>query len=160
MGLEDNSIVFCLQLPESDRYDGFNAQQLAIVSASDVVPFTNGSEDPQSHTQDSKGNGAIVQVLKKPTGAYRELLGNSTSKRKLGPDKGKEDIKLEQIRSFASLPFHSILVSSEKSEPIVENPTIASKMLEPQKFVSDVVSTSPLDEIIMLESNTGAENME
>ncbi|KAG5010147.1 hypothetical protein JHK87_018662 [Glycine soja] len=151
MGLEDNSIVFCLQLPESDRY------------ASDVVPFTNGSEDPQSHTQDSKvgnGNGAIVQVLKKPTGAYRELLGNSTSKRKLGPDKGKEDIKLEQIRSFASLPFHSILVSSEKSEPIVENPTIASKMLEPQKFVSDVVSASPLDEIIMLESNTGAENME
>ena len=52
------------------------------------------------------------------------------------------------------------MVSSEKSEPIVENPTIASKMLEPQKFVSDVVSASPLDEIIMLESGTGAENME
>ena len=50
--------------------------------------------------------------------------------------------------------------SSEKSEPTVETHTVASEMLESQRPVSDVVSVSPLDEIIMLESGTGAENME
>ncbi|TKY46324.1 Exosome component 10 [Spatholobus suberectus] len=187
------------------------AQQLKeaqAATASDVLPVTDGSKDPQSHTQNSKessqsrhqdtnvpikikcnsltseppkdsltiseqnrdanvgalptakGNGATVQVLKKPTGAFGALLGNSASKRKLGPDKGKEEIKLEQIRSSVSLPFHSFLGSSEKSEPIVETPSVASEMSEPQKPVPDLVSASSLDEIIMLESDTGAEDME
>ncbi|BAU01679.1 Protein RRP6-like 2 [Vigna angularis] len=107
-----------------------------------------------------KGNRTTVQVLKKPPGAFGAFLGNSASKRKLGPDKGKEDIKLEHIRSSVSLPFHSFLGSSEKSEPTVETPSVASEMLEPTKPVSDIVSASPLDEIIMLESDTGAESME
>ncbi|WVZ15230.1 hypothetical protein V8G54_012796 [Vigna mungo] len=174
--------------------------------ALDVVPVTDGTEDPQFHKQDSKetslhqdtsvqikiksssltsepprvsvtvseqdrdanvgalspekGNRTTVQVLKKPSGAFGAFLGNSASKRKLGPDKGKEDIKLEQIRSSVSLPFHTFLGSSEKSEPTVETPCVASEMLEPPKPVSDIVSASPLDEIIMLESDTGAESME
>ncbi|KAL2963035.1 hypothetical protein AAZX31_17G178100 [Glycine max] len=183
------------------------AQQLKeaqAVTASDVVPVTDGTEDPPSHTRHSKessqhqatsvpikiksnslifeppkdsltiaeqnrdanvgalstakGNGAAVQVLKKPTGAFGALLGSSASKRKLGP--GKEEIKLEQIRSSVSLPFHSFLGSSEKSEPTEEIPSVASEMSEPQKPVSDVVSASPVDEIIMLESDTGAKDME
>ncbi|RZB57549.1 Protein RRP6-like 2 isoform E [Glycine soja] len=185
------------------------AQQLKeaqAVTASDVVPVTDGTEDPPSHTRHSKessqhqatsvpikiksnslifeppkdsltiaeqnrdanvgalstakGNGAAVQVLKKPTGAFGALLGSSASKRKLGPGKGKEEIKLEQIRSSVSLPFHSFLGSSEKSEPTEEIPSVASEMSEPQKPVSDVVSASPVDEIIMLESDTGAKDME
>ncbi|KAL2335105.1 hypothetical protein Fmac_016318 [Flemingia macrophylla] len=135
------------------------AQQLKeaqAASTSDVVPVTEGTEGPQFKL---KGNGATVQMLKKPTGAFGALLGNSASKRKLGPDKGKEEIKLEQIRSSVSLPFHSFLGSSEKSEPTVGTPIVASEMSEPQKPVSDIVSAPPLDEIIMLESDTGAEDM-
>ncbi|KAK7315522.1 hypothetical protein VNO77_34072 [Canavalia gladiata] len=175
-------------------------------SASDVVPATDVTEEPQSHTQNSKessqhqdtnvlikiksngltselprdslsiseqnrdanvgalstakGSGATVQVLKKPTGAFGALLGNSASKRKVGPDKGKEEIKLEQIRSSVTLPFHSFLGGSEKSEPIVETSSVASETLEPQKVVSDPAFTSTLDEIIRLDSDTGAEDME
>lgn len=102
-----------------------------------------------------KGNEATVQVLKKPGGAFGALLGNSASKRRLGPDKkGKEEIKLEQIRSSVTLPFHSFSGSSEDSKPVVETPSVASDI---QKPVSDPVSTSTLDEIIMLETDTGAE---
>ena len=32
---------------------------MIAVQASDVVPFTDGTEDPQSHTQDSKVGNAI-----------------------------------------------------------------------------------------------------
>ncbi|XP_050901233.1 protein RRP6-like 2 [Lathyrus oleraceus] len=70
--------------------------------------------------------GATVQVLKKPGGAFGALLGSSTSKRKLGLDKkGKEEIKLEQIRSSVTLPFHSFLGSSETSKAVVETLTVA-----------------------------------
>ncbi|KAK2451240.1 hypothetical protein P8452_14456 [Trifolium repens] len=101
-----------------------------------------------------KGNGATVQVLKKPGGAFGALLGN-TSKRKLGLDKkGKEEIKLEKIRSSVTLPFHSFSGSSDKANTVFETPSVAS---DQQKPVSDPVSTSPLDEIIMLETDTGAE---
>ncbi|KAK7364714.1 hypothetical protein VNO80_13455 [Phaseolus coccineus] len=181
-------------------------KEAQAATASDVVPVTDGTEDPQSHKQDSKepslhqdtnaqikiksssltsepprvsltvaeldrdanvgalstakGNETTVQVLKKPPGAFGALLGNSASKRKLGPDKGKEEIKLEQIRSSVTLPFHAFLGSSEKSEPTVKTPSVASEMLEPPKPISNIVSDSPLDEIIMLESDTAAEGME
>ena len=65
-------------------------------------------------------------MLKKPGGAFGALLGSSTSKRKLGLDKkGKEEIKLEQIRSSVTLPFHSFLGSSETSKAVVETLTVA-----------------------------------
>ncbi|CAI8595190.1 unnamed protein product [Vicia faba] len=102
-----------------------------------------------------KGAGATVQVLKKPGGAFGALLGSSASKRKLGLDKkGKEEIKLEQIRSSVTLPFHSFLGSSENSKPVVETPSVAP---DQQKHVSDPVSTSAPEEIIMLHTDTGAE---
>ncbi|XP_014524242.1 protein RRP6-like 2 isoform X2 [Vigna radiata var. radiata] len=149
-------------------------KEAQAAAALDVVPVTDGTEDPQFHKQDSKetslhqdsnvqikikpsslasepprvsvtvserdrdanvgalspekGNRTTVQVLKKPPGAFGAFLGNSASKRKLGPDKGKEDIKLEQIRSSVSLPFHTFLGSSEKSEPKVETPSVASEI--------------------------------
>ncbi|MQL94636.1 hypothetical protein Taro_027285 [Colocasia esculenta] len=59
-------------------------------------------------------NVASVQTLKKPTSAFGALFGNSSSKRKLDPDskgrnaeQGKTEIKLEQIKSSVTLPFHS-----------------------------------------------------
>ncbi|KAL2646700.1 hypothetical protein AAZV13_05G072200 [Glycine max] len=152
------------------------AQQLKEAqagTASDVVPFTDGTEDPQSHTQDSKES-SNHQDTNVPINLKSNSLRSEPPKDSLtiadqnrdanvgalSTTKGKEDSKLEQIRSSVSLPFHSFLGSSEKSEPTVETHTVASEMLESQRPVSDVVSVSPLDEIIMLESGTGAENME
>ncbi|KAL4277382.1 hypothetical protein AHAS_Ahas20G0301600 [Arachis hypogaea] len=108
----------------------------------------------------TKGNGATVQVLKKPTGAFGALLGNLASKRKLDPDKGKEDTKLEQIKSSVNLPFHSFSGRNEKPNPVVEPPTVASETSDLQKPILEPVSTSSLEEIIMLESGVGEENTE
>ncbi|KAF7801446.1 protein RRP6-like 2 isoform X1 [Senna tora] len=100
-------------------------------------------------------NRATVQVLKKPTGAFGALLGNSASKRKLDIDKGKEEVKLEQIRSSVNLPFHSFSGSNEKPKTVVENPSVAteSEMSDFQKPVSN-----PVEEIIMIDSDTDPED--
>ncbi|KAL2574033.1 hypothetical protein AAZV13_17G164900 [Glycine max] len=130
------------------------AQQLKeaqAVTASDVVPVTDGTEDPPSHTRHSKES-SQHQATSVPI----KIKSNSLI---FEPPKDSLTI-LEQIRSSVSLPFHSFLGSSEKSEPTEEIPSVASEMSEPQKPVSDVVSASPVDEIIMLESDTGAKDME
>ena len=48
--------------------------------------------------------------------------------------------------------------SSEKPKPVVETPIVAPETSELQTPVSDPVSTSPLDEIIMLDSGAGEED--
>ncbi|KAE9619820.1 hypothetical protein Lal_00040436 [Lupinus albus] len=107
----------------------------------------------------AKENGASVQVLKKPTGAFGALLGKSASKRKFYPEmKEKEVVKLEQIRSSVSLPFHSFLGSNQESKPVVESPNLASETSNPQEPIPVPYPTSTLDEIIMLESDTAAED--
>ncbi|CAL0317147.1 unnamed protein product [Lupinus luteus] len=165
------------------------AQQLSEGNAStssDVVPVKDRTEDPQLHTQDSKEssqhqdinvlvkikspsftfskakeNRASIDVLKKPTGAFGALLGSSASKRKLNlENKDNEEIKLEQIRSSVNLPFHSFLGGSQVSKPVVKSPSLASGTSNPQKPVPVHVSTSTLDEIIILESDTTVEDME
>ncbi|KAI4348481.1 hypothetical protein L6164_009202 [Bauhinia variegata] len=105
----------------------------------------------------AKGTGATVQVARKPTGAFGVLLGNSSSKRKLDTHK-KEEVKLDQIRSSVTLPFHSFLGGNETSKVVVQTPGTTSEMSEPQKPVSDKVSTPILDEIIMLDDGTDPEN--
>ncbi|XP_010550642.1 PREDICTED: protein RRP6-like 2 isoform X2 [Tarenaya hassleriana] len=56
---------------------------------------------------------AAVQISKTPSSGFGALLGNAASKRKFGTDnKPKEKIKLEQIRSSVSLPFHSFMDKS------------------------------------------------
>ncbi|XP_028761310.1 protein RRP6-like 2 isoform X2 [Neltuma alba] len=116
-----------------------------------------------STSSTEKGHKATVQVLKKPAGAFGVLLGSSASKRKLDASKkGKEEAKLEQIRSSVSLPFHSFMGSSEKSKIVEENPGVAaaeSEALTSQNPVSDnPVSASTADEIILLESDTDPED--
>ncbi|KAK4272349.1 hypothetical protein QN277_020917 [Acacia crassicarpa] len=110
-----------------------------------------------------KGHKATVQVLKKPAGAFGALLGSSASKRKLdASNKGKEEAKLEQIRSSVSFPFHSFLGSSEKSKTVEEIPSVATSESEAsavQNPVSDnPVSASTADEIILLDSDTDPED--
>ncbi|KAF1879637.1 hypothetical protein Lal_00033295 [Lupinus albus] len=165
------------------------AQQLSEGNAStssDVVPVKDRPEDPQLHTQDSKEssqhqdinvlvktkspsftfskikeNGASIEVLKKPTGAFGALLGNSASKRKLYPEnKDNEEVKIEQIRSSVNLPFRSFFGGSQESKSVVKSPSLASETSNPQKPVPVHVSTSTLDEIIILESDTAVEDME
>ncbi|MED6145326.1 hypothetical protein PIB30_024079 [Stylosanthes scabra] len=127
----------------------------------DSLTVTEQHKDGNDSTlATTKGNGATVQVLKKPAGAFGALLGNSASKRKLDPHKGKEDTKLEQIKSSVILPFHSFLGSNEKPKPVVETSTVASETSDLQKAISEPVSTSTLEEIIMLESGSGEENPE
>uniref|UniRef100_A0A1D1YT36 Phosphatase and actin regulator 4 n=2 Tax=Anthurium amnicola TaxID=1678845 RepID=A0A1D1YT36_9ARAE len=67
-------------------------------------------------------NVASIQVLKKPTGAFGALFWNSSNKRKLDPDpkgrkveRDKADVKLEQIKSSVTLPFHSFAGSVGES---------------------------------------------
>ncbi|XP_027359392.1 protein RRP6-like 2 isoform X2 [Abrus precatorius] len=146
-------------LKESSQHQDTNVPiQIKSNSLTSELPRDSLAISEQS--KDANGNGATVQLLKKPSGAFGALLGNSASKRKLGPDKGKEEMKLEQIRSSVSLPFHSFLGSNEKSEPLVKTPSVASETSEPPKLVFDPVSASTLDEIIKLDSNTGAEDTE
>ncbi|KAI4350323.1 hypothetical protein L6164_004789 [Bauhinia variegata] len=107
----------------------------------------------------AKSTGATIQVVKKPTGAFGALLGNSSSKRKLDAHKkGQEEMKLEQIRSSVNLPFHSFSGGSETTKVVVETPSTASQVLEPQNPGPDTVSTPNLDEIIVLEDETDPED--
>ncbi|KAI9121559.1 hypothetical protein K1719_008592 [Acacia pycnantha] len=110
-----------------------------------------------------KGRKAIVQVLKRPAGAFGALM-SSASKRKLDASKkGKEEAKLEQIRSSVSLLFHSsFLGSSEKSKIVEENPSVAASESEasavPNPVCDNPVSASSADENILLDFDTGPED--
>ncbi|RYQ86461.1 hypothetical protein HN873_072721 [Arachis hypogaea] len=167
VNIQGNSLTFLDLKQETIQQQGTNV----LVK---VKPASHPSEPPrdsltiaEQHKDGNgstfaitKGNGATVQVLKKPTGAFGALLGNLASKRKLDPDKGKEDTKLEQIKSSVNLPFHSFSGRNEKPNPVVEPPTVASETSDLQKPILEPVSTSSLEEIIMLESGVGEENTE
>ncbi|KAJ1409106.1 Ribonuclease H-like superfamily [Sesbania bispinosa] len=118
-------------------------------------------ESFQHQDKNGQGDAANVQVLKMPTGAFdAALLGNSASEKKFDPDKkGKEEIKLEQIRSSVNLPSHSFLGNSEQSKLVVETPSVASETSEPQQPVSGSVSSSTPVGILMVDSDSDLEDM-
>ncbi|KAK4272341.1 hypothetical protein QN277_020909 [Acacia crassicarpa] len=136
-------------------------------SSTSLFPDTEGQDmnAAVSISSTEKGRKAIVQGLKRPAGAFGALV-SSASKRKLDASKkGKEEAKLEQIRSSVSLPFHSsFLGSSEKSKIVEENPSVAASESEasvvPNPVSDNPVSASSADEIILLdsESDTGPED--
>ncbi|KAF9591239.1 hypothetical protein IFM89_003190 [Coptis chinensis] len=94
---------------------------------------------------------ATVQVLKKPSRAFGALLGNSSSKRKLGSDR-KVEIKVEQIKSSLTLPFQSFLGQSQQSEPILKADTnpLGTHSRQPVSLEAD---TTNAEDIIPLEDD-------
>ncbi|KAI8017306.1 CDPK-related kinase 2 [Camellia lanceoleosa] len=96
----------------------------------------NGQEN-SSHS----GAQAAVQVLKKPSRAFGE----------------EEELKLGQIKSSVSLPFHSFVASAEQSQPVVKEPAkILESMLH--KEPSSVKATSSNLEDVILIGNDASMN--
>ncbi|KDP39663.1 hypothetical protein JCGZ_02683 [Jatropha curcas] len=109
------------------------------------------------------GSGATVQVLKKPTGAFGALLGNAAAKRKVDiAKKGKEEIKVEKIRSSVNLPFHSFLGRNEAPKPAVEEPTPAPEIPRAEvSFAAPAAATgSSLEDIIVLDDDSDNEELQ
>ncbi|KAL2320498.1 hypothetical protein Fmac_029467 [Flemingia macrophylla] len=105
----------------------------------------------------AKGNGG---VLKMPTGAFdAALLDRSVSEWKPGRNKGKEEIKLEQIKPSVDPPSQLFSGNSEKTKLVVETPNVASKISAPQKPVSGSVSVSRPSGIVMMCSDSDSEDM-
>ncbi|KAF5475765.1 hypothetical protein F2P56_007539 [Juglans regia] len=98
--------------------------------------------------------GATVQMLKKPSGAFGALLGSSAPKRKFNTDK-KEEMKLEQIRSSVTFPFHTFSGTSEQSQPVTETLDTVGGIHHLQESIVVPAASSNLEEIITLvdESN-------
>ncbi|KAG6642846.1 protein RRP6-like 2 isoform X1 [Carya illinoinensis] len=99
--------------------------------------------------------GATVQMLKKPSRAFGALLGSSAPKRKFNTDKKQEEMKLEQIRSSVTFPFHTFSGMSEQSQPVTETLDTVGGIHHLQESVVVPAASSNLEEIITLvdESN-------
>lgn len=69
-------------------------------------------------------------------------------------------MKLEQIRCSVNLPFHSFSGRSEQSKPVTGVPDTAAKIGDPQGSVSMPAASSKMDDIILLENNSNAEEPE
>ncbi|XP_026425401.1 protein RRP6-like 2 [Papaver somniferum] len=96
-----------------------------------------------------------VQVLKKPNRAFGALFGNSGSKRKLDPNsKDKAQMKVEQIKSSVTLPFHSFM-GNDQSKPLVEVSTKSSDFSLPDEQIPLGNEVAKVDDIIPLESGQG-----
>ena len=118
------------------------------------------TDTPTSVLQREKAPDVTVQLLKKPNRAFGALLGSSVSKRKLNSDlKGKEDVKIEQIKSSVNLPFHSFS-GGNREEPAKLDAKELTKVLEIQstkEALAEPAARSDFDEIIMLKESSGSD---
>ncbi|KAJ6885265.1 hypothetical protein NC652_032070 [Populus alba x Populus x berolinensis] len=106
----------------------------------------------------AKVAGATVLVHKKPTGAFGALLGGAIAKRKLDTDKKvKEKIKLEKIRSYVNLPFHSFMGINEPPKLVVEEPIGVSEISQPEESLDVPATGSSLQDIILLDNDSDME---
>ncbi|KAL8210420.1 hypothetical protein R6Q57_004857 [Mikania cordata] len=96
-----------------------------------------------------------IEVQKKPSRAFGAMFGNAPGKRKLNVEpKASEEIKVEQIKSSVSLPFHSFTDKPEPSRLVVkESPTSQEIPVLP-------MASEPETDIIMLESDSDVEEKE
>ncbi|KAL7614831.1 protein RRP6-like 2 [Lactuca sativa] len=99
----------------------------------------------------SSGSRVSIEVQKKPSRAFGSMFG----KRKLNAEsKATEEIKVEQIKSSVSLPFHSFTEKPESSRPVVQETSNVEKLPD----VSPATTTSkPENDIILLESDSNGE---
>lgn len=125
-------------------------------------PGLSGTSRPtiESIITSAKVTGATVQVLKKPSRGFGALLGSASTKKKSDIDKkGKEEIKLEQIRSSVILPFYSFKGQEEQMKPVMKEASRASEVSLPEE-PSSVPVKSKLEDIIMLENSSDPKNSE
>ncbi|KAK9155011.1 hypothetical protein Sjap_002491 [Stephania japonica] len=117
-----------------------------------VLVKSEGIDTKIGVLQSTKASEAMVQVLKKPSGAFGALLGKSTSKRKLNSD-SKVGFKVDQIKSSVTLPFSPFLGGNE---PVKSKSADSGKVEEsstPREQVPIPAEPPKLDEIIPLEIN-------
>lgn len=99
----------------------------------------------------ASGAEVTVQVLRKPTGAFGSLLGNSAAKRKFDADKKvKEAVKLEHNRSSVNLPFHSFSGKANGLQPAAKEPAKPLQISRPKEPETVVATGSRLQGIILL----------
>ncbi|VFQ67444.1 unnamed protein product [Cuscuta campestris] len=103
----------------------------------------------------SKQAEVIVPALRKPSRGLGMLLGGS-AKRKLDSDKrGKDETKLEQIKSSLNLPLPTFTDKNEPSRQALEEeaPALPSESSLHKEPVSEPPVTSNLGDIIVLEDD-------
>ncbi|KAK9078581.1 hypothetical protein SSX86_002638 [Deinandra increscens subsp. villosa] len=116
-----------------------------------LVFFLSASGKMSGSVRLGNASRVSIEVQKKPSRAFGAMFGNAAGKRKLNIEsKATEAIKVEQIKSSVSLPFHSF---TDKTEPSVvkESPTT------PQEIPVLPPSSEPGIDVIMLESDSDAE---
>ncbi|XP_039017651.1 protein RRP6-like 2 isoform X2 [Hibiscus syriacus] len=102
----------------------------------------------------ANATGATIQILKKPSRGLGALLGNASTKKKVGIEKmEKEESKLAQIRSSVNLSFHSFSGTEELSKtPSIEPTKLPAQPEEPPAVIATESLTS--EDVIMLEDNS------
>lgn len=104
----------------------------------------------------SSSSRVSIEVQKKPSRAFGSMFGNASGKRKLNPEsKATEEIKVEQIKSSVSLPFHSFAEKPESSRPVVKELSQETSNLE--NISPATTSSKPESDIILLESDSDGE---
>ncbi|CAN8230962.1 unnamed protein product [Cochlearia groenlandica] len=111
-----------------------------------------------------------VLISKKPSCGLGALLGSAASKRKFGSDKNvKEEMKLEQIRSSVSLPFHTFTdkdsdskVHEKPKEDSTSMPAFVSKQdsLEESSQIVNTFGRDPEAEDVIPLDNDGAKEVD
>lgn len=107
----------------------------------------------------SSASRVSIEVQKKPSRAFGSLFGSTAGKRKFNVEsKATEEIKVEQIKSSVYLPFRSF---ADKPEPSVQEsakPQEISNVEEPLNVVPATPSSKPENDIILLDSDSDAED--
>lgn len=105
-----------------------------------------------------KASIASVQILKKPTGAFGALLGNSSSRRKYNADKErnveqvKNESKVVQIKSTVALPFHYFSGGENLSEASPDVNLSHRQLENQQQCTGYITERMKLEEVIPLEN--------
>lgn len=107
----------------------------------------------------SSASRVSIEVQKKPSRAFGAMFGNTSGKRKFNLEsKATEEIKVEQIKSSVTLPFHSF---ADKTEPLVKESAKSQEISiveERPSVLPATPSSKPENEIILLESDSDAED--
>ncbi|KAK1384702.1 HRDC domain-containing protein [Heracleum sosnowskyi] len=108
----------------------------------------------------ASGAEVTVQVLRKPTGAFGALLGNSAAKRKFDAEKiVMKEFKLENNKSSMNLPFHSFSGKANGLQPAIKEPAKPLQILRPKEPDTVVATDSRLQGTIFLNDKLGEEKV-
>ncbi|KAK3025204.1 hypothetical protein RJ639_043130 [Escallonia herrerae] len=128
-------------------------------AGSHIAPTSGEMRDTGNRMNVSNSSSeATIQVLKKPSCSFGVLLGNSAAKRKFDTSrKGKEAIKLEQIKSSVNLPFHSFSGRDEPLQPVVREHAKPSDILHQEERAAKLATKTNSEAIMSLDSDSDVE---